>query len=202
MRPTSTISPGWTWRDGDRARDGRHDPRLAELGLVAGDGGARGVDARAGDLEVAAGLVEVVRGQDLLAGEVLAPAQGQLGQPRFRLRLRHLGLRFAQGGAQGIALELGQQVALADDAPFVHEEAHDAAGALRAHDHLSTRIGHHAAVRGHECVRVHGGRSRGAAAVAREAGPRAWMRARRPGRRRRRATVRASVIFFMMAPSD
>ena len=131
---------------------------MHETGATPQPSGA--VHARAGDLEVAAGLVQIVGGQDLLAGEVLAPAQGQLGQPGFRLRLRHLGLSFAHRRPQGIALQLGQQITLADGPAFVDEEAHDTAGALRAHDYFASRIGHHAAVRGHVRVRAERRRSR------------------------------------------
>src|SRR5437870_3619215 len=78
-------------------------------------------------------LVEVVGGDDPLPREVLAAAQGEIGQPRLRLRLHHLGLGLAEGGAKGIALQLGHEIALAYDLALVDEQAHDASGALRAH---------------------------------------------------------------------
>ena len=65
------------------AGDGRHDARLAELRLVARDLGAGRLQAGARDVEVAAGLVEVVRGHDLLAHQALAGARGSARASRI-----------------------------------------------------------------------------------------------------------------------
>ena len=125
--------PAWTWR---AVTCPRSAPRSASCAAARSCGRPRRAWCRRRARAISRSRCAWSRSwaaSTFSARQVLAAVQRQLGQPDLRLRLQHLGLRLAQGGAQLVGFELGQQLALADDAPLVHEHAHDAARALRAH---------------------------------------------------------------------